>query len=1518
MKRRLLAGALTFVMMLSLLPTVAWAADGKEDTGGELYRTSEDMGPTNEDEGGKDNGNVTLDNNIYTPTEDNKDTFFYNTSGSQIFTINEDSDLTLLSDENTNENDQYLNFFTNAFTGTEVGDHYWLTYEVKNVSVKKANTDTDSEGSEETGDSTQLCIDSAGSLTTRQFMPQNGVSFTIADGEEYSGQMMLTVANHAKNNGDSYFVGLRSFAVVKPGQTVGFTVKITLQKVNDNGNLYPYSFTNEGTGVSISTNGGQFQVALNCTDEKEFHNFFAIQGDIVAGEYYKVSYAVNASSVEGSPVVFISSTGNAGTLSQLGNQNEIVRPTEAGVYSGEFVTMGQSGDGIVNMLRSFVMTDRGSSIEATVTIRVEKLVSYPINIGNGINATRIDNPGSGTAPKGQNVSYNVEANGNVVLEVKDGNNAPVKFTYKNGVLSFAMPESTVSISATVFQLSTEVNGQTINPQGTKDGLYLFLPASADFSCVMLNGNATLTGTNGTASVDLSKAPGATKVNLTSLFEEDMEPGVAYPLTVNGSVTVKVMKASSISTLFIDLSEEGDAKTVADLNANKNNSGKGTAVMVDADGKQINEDAALKKIKGRGNTSWISSGDKRPYNITLEKKAELISGAGAAKKWCLISDNCAGDWVYEAAGLANAAAYDMYEAIGGKYAMANEFVNLYINGEYRGVYLLTEKVEINKERVNITETEYVKNNNEEGTTLIKKSGDVNPYPQYWSNVKTTATIDNEDPAIKAGIQAYQYATNSVLEDGTTTGGFLLELDRGFSGEASWFITKRGYPYVLKEPEFATKEQVQQIAIYVQAAEDAAFADSGYNAEGKYYTDYYDLDSLAKKIMIDLVSYQCDTFVTSCFFSVDVKEDGTLDMIYAGPAWDYDGSNYAASAPVPDYHRDTTNAGHVNTPHMVYEFYQHADFAAKMKELSEGAMKSAWQAEKTKVADYVKDLEASYAMNEVLWPKGNSNAKQDYTDPNALGAFQTKFNARYDVWYAQYTADKMHGVTVAEESVNLLKATAIDNVKTYQWAKLNESTKELNPIDGATESTFAPTEDGTYYCIIGGSLINWMSGGVDTQLDSAPYHFELKPYTVTFDANGGKVDSANKVYNGYGQTYGELPVPVRAGYKFVGWFTELEGGVAVAATDTVSTQPHTLYAHWTAKEIPALKITATPNTLRGGGKVTLTVDAPKDAGTITVKYKAASSGDETTLTPNGDGKYAVTLPNRTETYTFTVFCAENDKYAYNTASCPVSVTRHVSAPSSGNTVSVPSTPNGTVTVSPSAASKGETVTITTKPSEGYELGSIEVLDKNGDSLKLKDLGNGKYSFVMPDGKVSVEAEFVKTAATSFADVPANAYFADAVKWAVDKGITNGLSDTMFGPYESCTRAQIVTFLWRAAGSPEPKTASSFTDVPVSAYYAKAVAWAVENGITNGMTETTFAPDATCTRGQSVTFLHRALKGTASGSTNFTDVASDAFYADAVNWAVANNVTNGTSNTTFSPNADCTRAEIVTFLYRAYQGK
>ena len=335
------------------------------------------------------------------------------------------------------------------------------------------------------------------------------------------------------------------------------------------------------------------------------------------------------------------------------------------------------------------------------------------------------------------------------------------------------------------------------------------------------------------------------------------------------------------------------------------------------------------------------------------------------------------------------------------------------------------------------------------------------------------------------------------------------------------------------------------------------------------------------------------------------------------------------------------------------------------------------------------------------------------------------------------------------------------------------------------------------------------------------------------------------------------------------------------------------------------------------------------TLTLKYNDGATADTTYNVASGT---TITLPTPARIgYTFNGWYDGSTFYAAG-ASYKVSATVTLNASwsyiSSGSSSSYPiysvSTPskteNGSVTVSPKSASKGSTVTITVKPDSGYVLETLTVTDKNGDELKLTDKGNGKYTFTMPGSKVEVKATFMEdnSVLNFFYDVPNGAYFYEAVKWAVKSGVTNGLSDTMFGPYESCTRAQIVTFLWRAAGSPEPKTASSFADVPASAYYAKAVAWAVENGITNGMTETTFAPDATCTRGQSVTFLYRALKGTASGSTNFTDVASDAFYADAINWAVANNVTNGTSATTFSPNADCTRAEIVTFLYRAYQGK
>ena len=249
----------------------------------------------------------------------------------------------------------------------------------------------------------------------------------------------------------------------------------------------------------------------------------------------------------------------------------------------------------------------------------------------------------------------------------------------------------------------------------------------------------------------------------------------------------------------------------------------------------------------------------------------------------------------------------------------------------------------------------------------------------------------------------------------------------------------------------------------------------------------------------------------------------------------------------------------------------------------------------------------------------------------------------------------------------------------------------------------------------------------------------------------------------------------------------------------------------------------------------------------------------------------------------------------------------------------TENGTVTVSPRSAEKGDTVTITAKPDSGYQLDDLTVTDKNGKELKLTDKGNGKYTFTMPAGKVEINAAFVKEVETSpFSDVSTSAYYYEAVKWAQEKGITGGIGNGLFGPNQPCTRAQIVTFLWRAAGSPEPKSMSSFSDVSADSYYAKAVAWAVENGITTGTGDGKFSPDATCTRAQSVTFLFRAIGKLVDSKAEFSDVLTDSYYANAVAWAVENGVTNGIGDGLFGPDNSCTRAQIVTFLFRAYQGK
>lgn len=348
--------------------------------------------------------------------------------------------------------------------------------------------------------------------------------------------------------------------------------------------------------------------------------------------------------------------------------------------------------------------------------------------------------------------------------------------------------------------------------------------------------------------------------------------------------------------------------------------------------------------------------------------------------------------------------------------------------------------------------------------------------------------------------------------------------------------------------------------------------------------------------------------------------------------------------------------------------------------------------------------------------------------------------------------------------------------------------------------------------------------------------------------------------------------------------------------------------------------------GGGTVTDLTSPSTNNFTVTLKFDNGEADQMLTVAENGT--VILPTPTRSGSYAFRYWTdgtntyAAGSEYTVTKEATLTAVWRYTGSSSSSSSsssyyaISVPSVANGSVSVTPSSASKGTTVTITVKPNDGYELDKLTVTDQSGNRLSLNDQGNGKYTFTMPSGKVNVGAAFSKIeTAIRFRDVKLGDYYYDAVKWAVENGITEGTSAETFSPGASCTRAQMVTFLWRAAGSPAPKSAANpFKDVSANDYYYAAVLWAVENGITSGTGADTFSPSATVTRGQTVTFLHRAAGSPLAGSSAFDDVAANAYYAKAVAWAAENGITSGTGSGKFSPDAACTRAQIVTFLYRA----
>ena len=405
-----------------------------------------------------------------------------------------------------------------------------------------------------------------------------------------------------------------------------------------------------------------------------------------------------------------------------------------------------------------------------------------------------------------------------------------------------------------------------------------------------------------------------------------------------------------------------------------------------------------------------------------------------------------------------------------------------------------------------------------------------------------------------------------------------------------------------------------------------------------------------------------------------------------------------------------------------------------------------------------------------------------------------------------------------------------------------------------------------------------------------------FAVTFDTKGGNNVPVENVLNGQKAT--KPADPTRAGYTFGGWYTEETCTKPYEFTTPVQ-NALTLYAKWTINQ-------------------------------YTITFKPENGDEDTTITQDYDTP--VTAPaNPTRTgYTFAGWDREIP------ATMPaenMTVTARWTAVGSGSSgssggssredrepsyaVSAPSkTENGTVSVNTKNARQGDRVTLTVKPDSGHVLETLTVLDSKGKALSLTDKGGGMFTFTMPNGQVEVKAVFAAEVKTApFRDVPVDAYYYDAVKWAAEKGITTGQANGLFGSDRSCTRAQIITFLWRAAGSPVVNYAMEMGDVSADAYYAEAVRWALSRGITSGTGGGAFSPDDACTRAQAVTLLARALSAKAGSAANFTDVPADAYYAQAVSWAVENGITTGVGGGRFDPNATCTRAQIATFLYRLY---
>ena len=529
------------------------------------------------------------------------------------------------------------------------------------------------------------------------------------------------------------------------------------------------------------------------------------------------------------------------------------------------------------------------------------------------------------------------------------------------------------------------------------------------------------------------------------------------------------------------------------------------------------------------------------------------------------------------------------------------------------------------------------------------------------------------------------------------------------------------------------------------------------------------------------------------------------------------------------------------------------------------------------------------------------------------------------------------------------TAASNV--YLEAGRTITIENDKPLDATARISITAANPASYPTVVTGTTdtMGFFSDNADYMLaDDGSNGLKLADVPVTIsgvellnNADGNAMTDNTKVYDGKAVAYDASDVsytPTVSGVTPSYTWQKLNGETYSDLTDapkaagsyrllvsavkndyTLGTQE--LAFTISPKELTIENLKVADKTYDGTDKATI-------IGTPTLK--GVVDEDDVSLV-NGTPTFMSTAVGKDIPISFTPFSLTGEDIGNYTLTQPSGVTASITAKSSGGgggsstyTITMKDSKNGTVTADRRTATYGTTVTLTVQPDQGWTLETLTAVTASGKEIDLNIVKVGEtYTFKMPSGNVTVTATFMEdnTILNYFVDVPTNSYYYEAVLWAVEQGVTQGTDDSHFSPDGVCTRAQAVTFLWRAAGSPAPKfTAMPFTDVPVGSYYYDAVLWAVENGITKGTSATEFSPDESCSRAQIVTFLYRSeqvrgngMEGAWMFQNPFADMDTESYYGEAVMWAIANNVTEGITATTFSPNANCTRAQIVTFLWR-----